>query len=56
METVTAHPKRPTIHFDGEVEGQARILMSGWVAVTPDNCVRWHFVSTLREDDDFMLT
>ncbi len=43
IEADVGHPKRPKIHFDGVVEGSARMV--GWVAVTPDDHIRWHFVS-----------
>ncbi|CAL1712181.1 unnamed protein product [Somion occarium] len=37
------HPTRPKLHFDGEIEGHAH--MFGWVAITPDDNLRWHFES-----------
>ncbi|THH32406.1 hypothetical protein EUX98_g1752 [Antrodiella citrinella] len=37
------HPTRPKIYWQGNIGGSH--MMSGWVKVTPDNCIRWHFES-----------
>jgi len=38
-----AHPTRPKINFAGEV--QDNHTMVGYVELTPDDQLRWHFVS-----------
>ncbi|KAH9949791.1 hypothetical protein B0H21DRAFT_725996 [Amylocystis lapponica] len=38
-----AHPTRPVIRFAGEVDQHATVV--GWVKVTPDNQIRWHYKS-----------
>ncbi|KAI0079484.1 hypothetical protein K474DRAFT_1659074 [Panus rudis PR-1116 ss-1] len=35
------HPTRPILHFSGKIQNEYR--MFGWVKVTPDDCIRWHF-------------
>lgn len=37
------HPGRPRINFGGSIDGNAVIV--GYVKVTPDDQVRWHFTS-----------
>ncbi|KII86844.1 hypothetical protein PLICRDRAFT_164215 [Plicaturopsis crispa FD-325 SS-3] len=37
------HPTRPKINFVGEMMGHS--TMFGWVKMTPDDQVRWHFVA-----------
>lgn len=37
------HPTRPRIKFGGSIDQEA--TMVGWVRVTPDNQIRWHFKS-----------
>ncbi|KAI0372338.1 hypothetical protein BV20DRAFT_964483 [Pilatotrama ljubarskyi] len=37
------HPGRPRINFGGSVEGHA--IFVGYVKVTPDDQIRWHFTS-----------
>ncbi|KAH8091065.1 hypothetical protein BXZ70DRAFT_954171 [Cristinia sonorae] len=37
------HPTRPKIMWEGRIGGTH--MMSGWVKVTPDGHIRWHFVS-----------
>lgn len=37
------HPTRPKINFAGSIDNHA--TMVGWLKVTPDNQIRWHFVS-----------
>ncbi|TFK52690.1 hypothetical protein OE88DRAFT_1658096 [Heliocybe sulcata] len=39
------HPHRPRIYFAGEIEAGADHVMNGWVGVTEEGVVRWHFVS-----------
>lgn len=39
------HPTRPKLLWKGAISGTH--VMSGWVRVTPDNHIRWHFVSWL---------
>ena len=36
-------PTRPKLYITGEIQGDTR--MFGWVNMTPDGNVRWHFVS-----------
>ncbi|KZT09196.1 uncharacterized protein LAESUDRAFT_722920 [Laetiporus sulphureus 93-53] len=43
FETDALHWKRPKINFAGAIEGGATMI--GWVRVTPDDQIRWHFVS-----------
>lgn len=38
------HPTRPKINYVGEMDGNFSIV--GYVKLTPDHQVRWHFVST----------
>ena len=40
-----AHPDRPRINFGGSLDGNAIIV--GFVHVTPDDQIRWHFVRRL---------
>ncbi|KZT19986.1 hypothetical protein NEOLEDRAFT_1182915 [Neolentinus lepideus HHB14362 ss-1] len=40
-----AHPSRPRIYFAGEIEAGASHVMNGWVAITDEGVIRWHFVS-----------
>ena len=42
----TKHPLRPTIHFQGHVDGVHR--MYGTVSISDDKTVRWNFVSPLH--------
>jgi len=37
-----AHPTRPKINFSGELNDY---IMKGYVNLTPDDQIRWHFVS-----------
>lgn len=37
------HPTRPKINFAGSIDNHA--TMVGWLKVTPDNQIRWHFKS-----------
>ena len=37
------HPTRPIIHFAGGSENEP--YLCGWVKLTPDGHIRWHFVS-----------
>jgi len=37
------HPTRPKINYAGEFDGNFAIV--GSVELTPDNQIRWHFVS-----------
>ncbi|KAI0667709.1 hypothetical protein C8Q78DRAFT_1052179 [Trametes maxima] len=37
------HPGRPRINFGGSLDGHA--IFVGWVKLTPDNQIRWHFTS-----------
>ena len=40
------HPTRPVIHFFGEMhDPSTSTTMTGWVKMTTDRQVRWHFVS-----------
>lgn len=39
-----AHPTRPVIHFEADTEHQSTI--EGWVKVTEQGTIRWHFVSS----------
>ena len=39
------HPGYPRIHFGGTMNVQA--TMFGYVRLTPDNQIRWHFVSKI---------
>ncbi|KDQ50483.1 hypothetical protein JAAARDRAFT_141889 [Jaapia argillacea MUCL 33604] len=41
----SSHPDRPTLHFSGTIMGTGDHVMVGSVQVTPDDCIRWHFVS-----------
>ena len=38
------HPTRPVIHFFGEMHDPSTSTMTGWVKMTTDRQVRWHFV------------
>jgi hypothetical protein len=38
-----AHPTHPKINFAGELN--ERYTMRGYVNLTPDDQIRWHFVS-----------
>jgi hypothetical protein len=40
------HPSRPRIHFAGTMGDQS--TMNGWVQMTPDDQIRWHFVRAIR--------
>jgi hypothetical protein len=45
------YPTRPILHFSGQserTETDGRTTMHGWVRVTPDGHIRWHFVSSSR--------
>jgi hypothetical protein len=37
------HPTRPKINYVGEMDGKFSVV--GYVKFTPDNQIRWHFVS-----------
>jgi len=43
-----AHPKRPKINFAGSIENHA--TMVGWIKLTPDDEIRWHFKSGEQGD------
>lgn len=38
-----SHPIRPRIRFEGEMGDHSEI--TGWVRMTPDDQIRWNFVS-----------
>lgn len=40
-----AYPTRPRIYFAGEIETGSEHVMNGWVGITDEGVVRWHFVS-----------
>ena len=42
VEPDAQHPTRPRIHFAGNINNHA--TMVGYVCVTPDDRIRWHFV------------
>ena len=41
------HPTRPKIYFFGEMGDTSSSMMNGWVQMTPDDQVQWHFVSAI---------
>ncbi|EGN94026.1 hypothetical protein SERLA73DRAFT_171860 [Serpula lacrymans var. lacrymans S7.3] len=43
VEPDPAHPTRPVINYVGEMDGHFTVM--GWVKLTPDNQIRWHFVA-----------
>jgi hypothetical protein len=40
------HPTRPRIYFFGEMADPSTSTLNGWVQMTPDDHVQWHFVSS----------
>lgn len=44
-----AHPARPILHFEGQ--SKTGTTMSGFVRVTPDENIRWHFESGQNGDN-----
>jgi hypothetical protein len=48
------HPTRPKINYVGEMDGNFSFV--GYVKLTPDNQIRWHFVSFASSICAFTLT
>lgn len=41
------YPTRPKLFIHGGIGGDSQ--MNGWIAMTPDQNVRWHFVSSASQ-------
>lgn len=48
------HPTRPKINYVGEMDGNFSIV--GYVKLTPDDQIRWHFVSFTSRVNLLLLT
>jgi hypothetical protein len=46
------HPSRPRIYFAGTMGNQT--TMNGYVQMTPDNQIRWHFVRNIYPSQDIL--